>query len=63
MAKRPQNKCKNCYYTWYPRGHSVSVACPKCGCRDVGFSIFEWIKTIVSIFVFIFIVSIFSKSC
>lgn len=31
MTKRPQNVCKSCGYTWYPRGKSVSLKCPKCG--------------------------------
>ena len=32
---RPQNKCKNCYYTWYPRGHNISLKCPNCGSNDI----------------------------
>lgn len=35
MTKRPQNVCKNCGYTWYPRGKSVSLKCPKCGSGKV----------------------------
>lgn len=31
MTKRPQNVCGSCGYTWYPRGKSVSLKCPKCG--------------------------------
>jgi uncharacterized OB-fold protein len=30
-TKRPQNKCKSCGYTWYPRGKSISIKCPNCG--------------------------------
>ena len=30
-TKRPQNKCKSCGYTWYPRGKSLSNKCPNCG--------------------------------
>lgn len=35
MAMRPQNLCKNCKYTWYPKGRNVSAKCPQCGSRDV----------------------------
>ncbi|AXV83330.1 hypothetical protein CJO92_17070 (plasmid) [Ralstonia solanacearum] len=38
MTKRPQNVCKNCGYTWYPRGKSVSLKCPKCGSGKVSIS-------------------------
>lgn len=34
-TKRPQNKCKSCSYTWYPRGKSVSHKCPNCGSKEV----------------------------
>lgn len=27
---RPQNRCKTCGYTWFPRGKSISIACPRC---------------------------------
>jgi predicted RNA-binding Zn-ribbon protein involved in translation (DUF1610 family) len=27
---RPQNVCKECNYTWYPRGKNVSLQCPNC---------------------------------
>lgn len=30
-TKRPQNICKNCGYSWYPRGKSISAKCPRCG--------------------------------
>lgn len=30
-TKRPQNRCKSCGYTWYPRGKSLSPKCPNCG--------------------------------
>lgn len=37
MAKtlRSQNKCRDCGYTWYPRGKNLSRACPDCGSREV----------------------------
>lgn len=34
-TKRPQNKCKSCSYTWYPRGKSLSNKCPNCGSSEV----------------------------
>lgn len=34
-TKRPQNKCKSCGYTWYPRGKNLSSKCPNCGSQDV----------------------------
>lgn len=30
-TKRPQNCCKSCGYTWYPRGKNLSLRCPNCG--------------------------------
>ena len=37
MAKtlRSQNRCKDCRYTWYPRGKDLSRACPNCGSANV----------------------------
>lgn len=32
---RMQNECEDCRYTWYPRGKSLSTACPKCGGKNV----------------------------
>ncbi|XLZ71477.1 hypothetical protein ABT364_05775 [Massilia sp. SR12] len=37
-TKRPQNKCKKCGYTWYPRGKRISLKCPNCGSNEVGFA-------------------------
>ncbi|MYN47646.1 hypothetical protein GTP23_21630 [Pseudoduganella sp. FT93W] len=37
-TKRPQNKCKKCGYTWYPRGAHISLKCPSCGSSEVGFA-------------------------
>jgi predicted RNA-binding Zn-ribbon protein involved in translation (DUF1610 family) len=34
MTKRPQNFCKRCGYTWYPRGKSISPKCPQCGSTE-----------------------------
>ena len=34
-TKRPQNKCKSCGETWYPRGTDKSRKCPACGKADV----------------------------
>jgi predicted RNA-binding Zn-ribbon protein involved in translation (DUF1610 family) len=33
-TKRPQNECKSCGYTWYPRGKSLSNKCPSCGSSE-----------------------------
>lgn len=30
-TKRPQNRCSQCGYTWYPRGKNISLRCPNCG--------------------------------
>lgn len=30
-TKRPQNNCRSCGYTWYPRGKDLAIRCPKCG--------------------------------
>jgi predicted RNA-binding Zn-ribbon protein involved in translation (DUF1610 family) len=30
MTKRPLNKCGSCGHTWYPKGRSVSIQCPRC---------------------------------
>lgn len=38
FTQRPQNVCKSCGYVWYPRGHNVSLRCPRCGSTDVGIS-------------------------
>ena len=37
MAKtlRSQNKCKDCGYTWFPRGKNLSRVCPNCGGPNV----------------------------
>lgn len=34
-TKRPQNKCKSCGNTWYPRGKDISSKCPNCGSNHV----------------------------
>jgi ribosomal protein L37AE/L43A len=41
-TKRPQNQCRSCGYTWYPRGKRLSAKCPKCGSEKtkvVGFGL------------------------
>jgi len=30
---RPQNRCRDCGYTWFPRGRNLSVQCPNCASR------------------------------
>lgn len=34
-TKRPQNACRKCGHTWYPRGNNRSLKCPSCGNGDV----------------------------
>jgi hypothetical protein len=29
-TKRPQNQCRKCGHTWFPRGSDISVRCPEC---------------------------------
>lgn len=36
MTQRPQNRCKECAYTWFPRGRDRSLKCPNCGAGAVG---------------------------
>jgi hypothetical protein len=31
FTKRAQNACKDCGYTWFPRGKDLSRTCPRCG--------------------------------
>ena len=37
-TKRSQNKCKDCRYTWYPRGKDLSRECPNCKSTNVTFA-------------------------
>ena len=30
-TRRPLNCCRQCGYTWYPRGKNLSPSCPSCG--------------------------------
>ncbi|MGI4856486.1 MAG: hypothetical protein ACRYHA_06100 [Janthinobacterium lividum] len=32
---RPQNRCVACGYTWFPRGKSLSMRCPRCTREDI----------------------------
>ncbi len=41
-TKRPQNKCEDCSYTWYPRGKHQSLKCPSCGGRNVSVITISW---------------------
>src|SRR5262245_15118809 len=34
-TQRPQNYCRTCGYTWYPRGKNRSANCPRCRSQDV----------------------------
>lgn len=35
VTKRPENECRTCGRTWYPRGSDYSANCPKCGSVEV----------------------------
>jgi hypothetical protein len=35
---RSQNKCKDCGYTWFPRGKNLSIVCPRCRSDKVGYA-------------------------
>ncbi|ALU88187.1 hypothetical protein Hrubri_0971 [Herbaspirillum rubrisubalbicans M1] len=34
-TKRSQNTCKDCHYTWYPKGKNLSRECPNCKSKNV----------------------------
>ena len=34
-TKRSQNACKDCHYTWYPKGKNLSRECPNCKSKNV----------------------------
>ena len=36
--ERDQNRCKECSYTWYPRGKDLSEECPKCKSSNVAYA-------------------------
>lgn len=46
MTKRPRNLCKVCGYKWYPRGHAISLACPKCKAKNVAV---DWLYELLPI--------------
>ncbi|WP_157210774.1 hypothetical protein [Verrucomicrobium spinosum] len=37
-TKRAQNRCKDCGYTWYPKGKNLSRRCPSCGGSNVTYA-------------------------
>ena len=37
-TKRMQNRCKDCGYTWYPKGKNLSRQCPNCGSKNVTYA-------------------------
>lgn len=49
-TKRPQNKCKSCGYTWYPRGKSISNKCPNCGGSQIS-KVGSWGGLLVLLFI------------
>lgn len=44
---RPMNACKACGYTWQPRGHNISRACPSCRSTNVRAVGLGWFGTLV----------------
>lgn len=52
-TKRPQNACRRCGYTWYPRGKDVSRSCPGCGSRDVELAIMALFRAVGTLLVLI----------
>lgn len=59
-TKRMQNKCKDCKYTWYPRGKDLSMKCPNCGSRNIGFS-GNWIFLILVVFLGFIAIGTYTK--
>ena len=58
-TKRPLNECKECGYTWHPRGHDVSKSCPSCGGDEIDKE-WDWEVIIwVSVFLLIFGIGVF----
>ena len=49
-TKRPQNICRSCRYTWYPRGKNVSAQCPRCGSQEVETQFEAFIRAIAYLF-------------
>ncbi len=54
--KRPQNACRRCHYTWYPRGKQISYSCPRCGSRDVELAIMAFFRLIAEMVLAVFLV-------
>lgn len=45
-TKRPQNVCRSCGYSWYPRGKDVSAKCPSCGSPRVELAITAFLRAL-----------------
>lgn len=44
MPKRPRNFCRDCLYTWHPRGGNLAKRCPDCGSERVGVVLLTMLK-------------------
>jgi hypothetical protein len=62
LTKRSQNRCRDCNYTWYPKGKSLSIKCPNCGGRSVTFVISPIVYLVIGL-VGLMIVSWVIDSC
>lgn len=56
---RPQNYCKSCGHTWYPRGKNLSPKCPNCYSRDTSIGCAPGLILVV---VAVLMVGIFSRN-
>lgn len=48
-TKRPQNYCRGCNYSWYPRGKNVSYSCPRCGSQDVETALMAFMRGLAAL--------------
>jgi hypothetical protein len=54
-TKRPQNACRQCGDTWYPRGKDVSHCCPRCGSNDVELAIMALFRALAALVLGVFL--------
>jgi predicted RNA-binding Zn-ribbon protein involved in translation (DUF1610 family) len=53
-TKHPQNACRRCNYTWYPRGKHISHRCPRCGSQNVELAITAFFRVIAEMVLALF---------
>ena len=58
IPQRPQNICKTCNYSWYPRGKNISHRCPRCGSTNTGIQYESFVIAVLLILVFLIILLI-----